>query len=225
MAEIAYASKFFQAFIIFGKIALLQKLKFSMQNLRQMKFSAHVNCDLDPISKWAESRNYKQIRRANILPPNGILISLDTVPSTMDVAREIASLKMDSNQLEPFAVSAANQIKGRGTNGRSWVGSKGNVFLTIGLPYESLSIPMTLVPLRIGTIVANALKPTIENSDLIRLKWPNDVLVEGKKVSGVLIESCVKYMLIGVGINLENFPEKELLQGKENGSKSPPSLR
>jgi biotin-(acetyl-CoA carboxylase) ligase len=66
------------------------------------------------------------------------------------------------------------------------VGKPGNLFLTVVLPVARIPLPLSLVPLRVGVVVAEAIAATTQVS--VHLKWPNDVLVKQEKVSGVLIE-------------------------------------
>lgn len=108
------------------------------------------------------------------------------------------------------AIIADTQKKGRGTNGRSWVASKGNLFLTCALPQKTIPMSkVTLLPLLVGVIIAEQVavhstscRPTV--------KWPNDVLLDGRKIAGVLIENhhvgTEGYWLVGIGVNVEVHP-------------------
>ena len=81
-----------------------------------------------------------------------------------------------------FAISTTEQTKGRGTSGRSWIGHKGNAFVTIAIPVErvtsSLNIPITLFPIQMGIIVCKRIRRVFENlridSNIVKVKWPND---------------------------------------------------
>ena len=131
------------------------------------------------------------------------------VASTMDTAREIVQSlsrastqspaappapppSLDAQQRKLFAVMAASQSSGRGTRGRTWL-SPGNLtdpenlYLTIVIPRAELppSLPLTLVPLRVGTLILPAV--TARTSHPAYLKWPNDVLINDKKVCGILM--------------------------------------
>lgn len=109
----------------------------------------------------------------------------------------------------PFWLGAYNQTEGKGRRGREWVSVRGNL-LASGL--YSLSIPENAANL--SFIAALAVSKTLENyiiEDKIQLKWPNDVLVDGKKICGILLESSFvnKTMIvaIGIGINIVSSPE------------------
>jgi BirA family biotin operon repressor/biotin-[acetyl-CoA-carboxylase] ligase len=130
------------------------------------------------------------------------LVYLTSTGSTMDVARAEA----EAGAPDGTVVLAEEQAKGRGRFERAWVSPAGkNLYLTLLMRpsldrLRSLSI---VAPLAVALAVEDStgLKP--------RIKWPNDVLIDGRKLSGVLVESevigqSVKYALVGVGVNV-NF--------------------
>jgi BirA family biotin operon repressor/biotin-[acetyl-CoA-carboxylase] ligase len=131
-----------------------------------------------------------------------------SLTSTMEVAGEEAR----QGVAEGTVIIAGEQTGGRGRLKRAWLSPKGNIALSIIL-YPSLSYLSSLIMLASLAVVhsiesATGLKPQV--------KWPNDVLINGKKVCGVLIESDVQrtkvnYSIIGIGINvnlgLASFPE------------------
>lgn len=51
-------------------------------------------------------------------------------------------------------MAAREQVRGRGTKGRAWVGLPGNVFLTVAIPLDRVPVPLSLIPLRVGTLIA-----------------------------------------------------------------------
>lgn len=67
------------------------------------------------------------------------------------------------------AVGAKRQTAGRGTHGRKWVGYEGNIFLTVSVPVPSLPLPLTLVPLRIGTIIASEIASRLHPENVTSL--------------------------------------------------------
>ena len=97
-------------------------------------------------------------------------------------------------------VMADRQTAGRGRQGHSWTSPPGNLFLSVLLRPRFPSV--TLIPLAGGLAVAEAL-PELP----ARLKWPNDVLVNGRKLAGLLAESQsgaagVEWVALGIGVNL-----------------------
>ena len=123
-----------------------------------------------------------------------------SVGSTM----ELAGQEANSEAAEGFVAIAEEQSAGRGRLGRHWVSPPGqNLYIT-------LLVRPTLPQLRYLAVIAPlAVCHAIEETTglLPRIKWPNDVLLEGKKVCGVLLESeltgdTVQHALIGIGINV-----------------------
>jgi len=149
-----------------------------------------------------------------------LLFHFDSTPSTQDEAKAIAKGLAESSLSPPdtFCVTATSQSKGRGTTGRQWLGAPGNVFVTIGIPVDvwmtkmmrERKIPLTLLPLKVGELTAslvnNELNICNEGEATVTVKWPNDVLVDGKKISGTLIENASNWFLIGIGINVAHAP-------------------
>ncbi len=149
-----------------------------------------------------------------------LLFHFDSTPSTQDEAKAIAKVLAESSAPPPytFCVTATSQSKGRGTTGRQWLGAPGNVFVTIGIPVDvwmtkmirERKIPLTLLPLKIGELTASLINNELINCEkgdaVVTVKWPNDVLVDGKKISGTLIENSSNWFLIGIGINVAHAP-------------------
>ncbi|CAM9115518.1 unnamed protein product [Discosporangium mesarthrocarpum] len=145
---------------------------------------------------------------------------VDSVSSTMDEAKNIIAQGVEGKDI--VAVAAREQLNGRGTKGRTWMSLPGNVFLTVAVPLDRVPVPLSLIPLRVGTLIApeitkrlHALStrlpdPVDQQSPARRevsLKWPNDVLLGGKKVAGVLIEAELPFLLVGIGVNMRHKPE------------------
>ncbi|CAM9178967.1 unnamed protein product [Choristocarpus tenellus] len=145
---------------------------------------------------------------------------MDSVNSTMDEVRNM--ILQGKGGQDIFSFSAKEQLIGRGTRGRSWIGLPGNVFLTVAVPLERVPVPLSVIPLRIGTLIApeinqrlKAPSPPLPESlgkmgtepPPVSLKWPNDVLLGGRKVAGVLIEAELPYLLVGIGVNVRHKPE------------------
>jgi BirA family biotin operon repressor/biotin-[acetyl-CoA-carboxylase] ligase len=134
----------------------------------------------------------------------------DSLPSTMDEARKYA---MNGAQ-EGTVIIAREQSDGRGMRGRVWESSKGNLFLTY-ITY----LPVTLAKAPQMSFVAcvavgEALLPLLPPINSLSYKWPNDILLNHKKVGGLLLESVVipnktgVCCLIGCGLNITSLPQK-----------------
>lgn len=127
------------------------------------------------------------------------IIYLPSVPSTMDFARQEAQ----KGAADGTVVIAREQTEGRGRLKRKWLAPKGNIALSIVLYPSIASLPYLIM------ITSLAVVKSIENITRVKgqIKWPNDVLINGKKVSGILIENEVRgnkaaYSIVGIGINV-----------------------
>jgi len=138
-----------------------------------------------------------------------IIHNLKSCPSTNDVARGMAL----RGAPEGTAVVSDEQTAGRGTKGRSWHSPRGKG-LYFSVILRPVSGEISLLPLAAGL----AAREAVERSHGLaaRLRWPNDILWEGKKLGGVLCESGFlgnrpEYVILGVGLNvdhdLDDFPE------------------
>ncbi|MEM1691470.1 MAG: biotin--[acetyl-CoA-carboxylase] ligase [Thermofilaceae archaeon] len=136
------------------------------------------------------------------------LCYLESCSSTQEVAAALA----EAGAGEGTVVVAEEQTAGRGRLGRSWVSPRGGLWFTVLLRPESLRLSH-LLSLTAGVAVARSLRELFGVD--AGLKWPNDVLVEGRKVAGILVEGSVeadriRYALLGVGINVNNDLPPEL---------------
>lgn len=130
----------------------------------------------------------------------------DEVTSTMDAAKDLIKAQ-GKNNYKLFAVASDHQLNGRGTSGRKWVSGQQNLYLTVLVPRSMIPIPLTLTPLRVGTLIASSIQTRVTSGAAIQLKWPNDILIENKKVCGVLIEMENDYLVIGIGCNVGHGPK------------------
>jgi BirA family transcriptional regulator, biotin operon repressor / biotin---[acetyl-CoA-carboxylase] ligase len=133
-----------------------------------------------------------------------------TLPSTNDLAMHLADL----GEPDGAAIIAEEQTEGRGRLGRPWASPRGGVWLSVILRPR---LALSQVPL-IGLAAAVAAACAIHESTglVARVKWPNDVLVQGGKAVGILAEagSGAAWVVLGVGINA-NVPR--LLLPEETG--------
>jgi BirA family biotin operon repressor/biotin-[acetyl-CoA-carboxylase] ligase len=125
---------------------------------------------------------------------------VDTADSTNDLAR---ALESDLLRDLPVLILAAHQIAGRGQHGNRWWSGPGSLTCSILVSGDRLPQP-ELVAVSSALAVASAIRRYGDHLDP-GLKWPNDVLIDGKKVSGILIESFCRsnrrFYVIGVGVN------------------------
>jgi BirA family biotin operon repressor/biotin-[acetyl-CoA-carboxylase] ligase len=103
-------------------------------------------------------------------------------------------------------VTSHEQYNGYGTNGRSWESPTGNLYASIILPLNIVdSRHIGQLSMATSMAVANAVKRHFGVTDVV-VKWPNDVLVGGKKIAGILIEIEKEFAVVGIGVNVANAP-------------------
>ncbi|MDR0695602.1 MAG: biotin--[acetyl-CoA-carboxylase] ligase [Holosporales bacterium] len=129
-----------------------------------------------------------------------------TVDSTNDVALEIIA---NANIVSDLAILADVQTSGRGRiNDRVWISVAGNFHCTYIINMEHLQVhekdAASLNHIVVEKLVTFLKKLT--NSDDISMKLPNDILINGKKAAGTLIEIFYPYAVVGIGINLAASP-------------------
>ncbi|MDJ0942065.1 MAG: biotin--[acetyl-CoA-carboxylase] ligase [Kiloniellales bacterium] len=144
------------------------------------------------------------------LPPAYRLVALDAVGSSNDEARRLAEAGAEDGTL----VWAREQSGGRGRRGRHWASPRGNLYLSLVLrPQCSLAEAAQLgfvAALGLGDAIGSVAPPMIE----VTYKWPNDVLVNGRKAAGILLESqgagsdTCDWLVLGLGVNVASYPEE-----------------
>jgi BirA family transcriptional regulator, biotin operon repressor / biotin---[acetyl-CoA-carboxylase] ligase len=117
-------------------------------------------------------------------------------------------------------VLADRQTAGRGRSGRRWVSPAGGLYLSALLRPRGAPREAALIPLAAGIAVCDALR---EASVDARVKWPNDVLVAGRKIAGILAEAVsgptrTESVVVGIGVNLGSAPR--LPRGAGEGATS-----
>lgn len=125
------------------------------------------------------------------------LLSFDKIPSTQDYAHDLIATGEATNKT---IITAQAQSAGRGRYHRTWVSHHGNL-------YASFIYKTSERDPKISYTVAVAIAETLISLGMTpQIKWPNDVLVDGKKISGVLIEYSQNFIIIGIGINIKTCP-------------------
>jgi len=136
----------------------------------------------------------------------------DYLASTMDTAMQLGMDGASSGTL----VLAESQIKGRGRLGRGWLSPKyKGIYLSLILRPKILPAACPVLTLMSAVSICEAVKEIL-NLDL-QIKWPNDLLIDQKKVAGILTEmnaetDKVNFVVIGIGLNVNN-DKKSLIAG------------
>ena len=142
------------------------------------------------------------------LPHGYVLHALDRVESTNDEARRLA----EQGAAAGAVVVAAEQVKGRGRHGRAWASPPGNLYASLLLRPDCTVAESAQLSLVASLALAEALVALAPPEADVRVKWPNDVLVRGAKVAGLLLESAsaaqerVAWVVVGSGVNIASAP-------------------
>lgn len=138
------------------------------------------------------------------------VLYFDTIDSTNTKAQELAEKGYPSGTL----VVADKQESGKGRRGRSWVSPSGTgIFMTLMIKPDINPNNASMLTLVAALAVAKAI--TSVTGEVALIKWPNDIVVNGKKVCGILTEMNAQFdyinnIVVGIGINVHNesFPEE-----------------
>ena len=138
------------------------------------------------------------------------VLYFDTIDSTNTKAQELAEKGYPSGTL----VVADKQESGKGRRGRSWVSPSGTgIFMTLMIKPDINPNNASMLTLVAALAVAKAITSVTGEKALI--KWPNDIVINGKKVCGILTEmnaqfDYINHIVVGIGINVHNesFPEE-----------------
>jgi BirA family biotin operon repressor/biotin-[acetyl-CoA-carboxylase] ligase len=145
------------------------------------------------------------VSRAPVLPDGWTLVALDTVGSTNDEAAQLA----DSGAPEGTVVWSREQTGGRGRRGRVWASPVGNLYTSTILRPDCPAQRAA----ELGFAAALAVADIVPAGREVRVKWPNDVLVDGGKIAGILLESAigqtgqVQHVVAGIGVNVGFAPQ------------------
>jgi BirA family transcriptional regulator, biotin operon repressor / biotin---[acetyl-CoA-carboxylase] ligase len=136
--------------------------------------------------------------------------SFKRVGSTMDVIHGLAA----EGAMAGTAVIAAEQLEGRGSRGRPWHSPVGGLWLSVLLRPQTVA-GLEVVSLRVGLAVARAIEGFTGTAP--ELKWPNDLMLDHRKLGGILCEArwqgaSLAWVTVGIGLNVQNRIPGELEQ-------------
>lgn len=141
-------------------------------------------------------------------PKGYALKTFDVIDSTNEEAKRLAA----GGEPGPIWISAARQTAGRGRRGRAWDSPTGNLAATLMLRPGKPAGECAQLSFA-AAIAACDMLQTFAPGTQMRVKWPNDVLANGRKISGILLESASQggeapaFLAIGIGANLAMHPE------------------
>jgi len=143
-----------------------------------------------------------------LLPPGFRLLRYDTIDSTNAEAKRLAR----AGALPGTVVWAAEQSAGRGRRGRSWVSPPGNLYTSLLLDPECDPASAAQLGFVAAVALAEAVEAIAARAATVQCKWPNDLLANGRKLAGILLESetgpggGLQFLVLGIGVNLASSP-------------------
>ncbi|MHA2090542.1 MAG: biotin--[acetyl-CoA-carboxylase] ligase [Candidatus Kariarchaeaceae archaeon] len=145
---------------------------------------------------------HSHLQQQAIDPNDWEIRSLNLVESTNDTAKKLLLY------YDKVVVLAVDQSKGRGREGKSWNSSEGGIWMSIGM---IIDVPI----IELSTPVTKAVHKSLSNYVTCTTKYPNDIIVDNKKLAGILVEGKVQgkslqNVVIGIGINIHNELSEEL---------------
>ena len=141
------------------------------------------------------------------LPSGYRLLAFECIGSTNEEAKRLAA----SGAAQGTIIWAREQTAGRGRQGRRWSSPRGNLYFSLILRPDRPMAEAVQISIVAAVAVGEALE-ALGGSAAVCLKWPNDVLINGSKVCGILLESAasgaksVDWLILGIGVNVGNFP-------------------
>lgn len=143
------------------------------------------------------------------LPPFFTLHAFETIGSTNVEARRLA----DAGKPEGQVIWSKKQEEGVGRRGRSWSSPEGNLYCSLLLRPECDPLSGAGLSFLIAVSLHKAISGVLPSAADIKVKWPNDILINGKKCVGILLESktgdngLLDYVVVGTGINIASYPK------------------
>jgi len=144
------------------------------------------------------------------LRPAARVIHYNTVSSTSDEARRLAR----EGAPEGTTVCALEQTAGRGRHGRFWVSPPGNLYASLIVRPDCPAGKAAQLGFLAALAIGDALRAKLPATVRLSYKWPNDVLLRGRKLAGILLESettagpDAAFVIVGIGVNLVSSPRK-----------------
>ena len=127
-----------------------------------------------------------------------------SVNSTNDIAINLIKQK----NIKAGFVIAEKQTKGKGRRGKKWISYKGNLFVSIFFSLEKINLSLKQLTITNAKLIIKLISYYYKKK--IKLKLPNDILINKKKICGILQETLqkkgIKYLIVGIGLNLVKSP-------------------
>jgi BirA family biotin operon repressor/biotin-[acetyl-CoA-carboxylase] ligase len=181
---------------IWKQIKILKNYGYSIEAVKKRGYRLISRPDIPRFEEMSGYLNTKIIGKK--------IIYFENIESTNIYAKKLAKEGIS----EGCVIVAGKQVKGRGRKNRIWSSPEGGLWFSIIL-YPSIPPQNAMIITMVASIsIFEAITKDI-NSKSVAIKWPNDILVRGKKICGILTEfdaemDRISYIVIGIGINVNN---------------------
>ncbi len=138
------------------------------------------------------------------------LLSFDTLDSTNEEAKRLAR----AGGSHGAVIWAKKQTEGKGRMGRNWLSAEGNLFVSVLLQPQKPLPELSQLSFVAALSALEAVSPLLSKASELQTKWPNDILLSGRKLGGILLESFrtegsdQPWVVVGVGINVDSCPPR-----------------
>lgn len=137
-------------------------------------------------------------------------LGLQQTTSTNTLCLDYAAAGEEGN----LWITAETQTGGKGSRGRDWQSQKGNLFASLLLTNPSEKSRLVDLTFIAALAVREAILSFSNHKNSVQVKWPNDVMLNDRKCSGILLESVqyqdTTYVVVGIGVNCQHFPAQTL---------------
>jgi len=148
-------------------------------------------------------------KQANLLNDYHLL-SFDSLDSTNEEAKRLAK----GGGCHGAVIWAKKQTEGKGRMGRVWTSSEGNLFVSVLLQPEKPLQDLSQLSFVAVVAVLESLEALMPTGNRLQCKWPNDILLNDRKLGGILLESFQagdnnkQWVVVGVGVNVDSYPPR-----------------
>lgn len=141
---------------------------------------------------------------------NFLIDNYQEIGSTNDLIVEMA---INDNSIDNYVICAQKQTNGHGRSGRDWQSPEGNLYFSLLIRPNSSIKDYSLLSFIAAIAISNAIIGLTNSQVNLEHKWPNDILLHGKKIAGILLKSDkskqgLEFVVIGVGINILSNPKQ-----------------
>ena len=142
------------------------------------------------------------------------------LPSTQD---EVKNRALEDGADEGLVIQSLTQTEGRGRHGKDWTSPMGNLYMSVLLRPLCTADLAGQISFIVALAVSAAMDEFMVEGHKKTLKWPNDILIDGKKCAGILLETelspkgLVGHLVIGVGVNILSAPEGKIALKEVSG--------